>query len=109
MHSAVTHPAALIGFVSPMTPLDVFGSKQGECKTMATPPKGVDDIFAAVVVLLAGVEPNVIVQKSGKVRPENRNWDAAKRALLGNVQSFMDTLGGFKTLVDEFRCVLLAC
>ena len=26
----------------------------GECRTMAKPPAGVDDVFAAVVVLLAG-------------------------------------------------------
>ncbi len=33
---------------------------------MLTPPKGVDDVFGAVVVLLAGLEPNVIVQKNGR-------------------------------------------
>ena len=38
----------------------------GNCKTMSKPPPGVDDIFAGVMVLLAGVNPNIIVQKSGK-------------------------------------------
>lgn len=64
--------------------------------------QGVDDVFAAVVVLLAGVEPNVVVQKNGKVRAENRSWDAAKRALLTNLQGFMDTLKGFRKVVDSF-------
>ena len=84
-----------------MAALETLNRKDlGECKTMTTPPKGVDDIFAAVVVLLAGVEPNVIIQKNGKVRTENRSWDAAKRALLSNIQGFIDTLKTFKAKVD---------
>ena len=84
-----------------MAALDTLNKKDlGECKTMATPPKGVDDVFGAVVVLMAGVDPNIITQKSGKVRPENRNWDAAKKALLSNVTAFIDNLKGFKAKVD---------
>ena len=84
-----------------MAALDALNKKDlGECKTMATPPKGVDDVFGAVVVLMAGVDPNIITQKSGKVRPENRNWDAAKKALLSNVTAFIDNLKGFKAKVD---------
>lgn len=56
-----------------MQALDTLNKKDlGECKTMITAPKGVDDVFAAVVVLLAGVEPAVIVQKSGRVKEEHR-------------------------------------
>lgn len=55
----------------------------GECKTMGTPPKGVDDVFAATMVLLAGTSPSVITTKAGKVK--DRSWDAAKKQLLGEV------------------------
>ena len=73
----------------------------GNCKTMAKPPAGVDDVFAAVMVLLAGINANVLVQKSGKVRDKDRTWDAAKKALLGNVNGFLDELKGFKNVIDE--------
>lgn len=60
-----------------------FNSTQdlGECKTMGTPPKGVDDVFAATMVLLAGTSPSVITTKAGKVK--DRSWDASKKQLLG--------------------------
>lgn len=67
-----------------MAALDSLNARDlGTCKTMAKPPPGVEDIFGAVMVLLAGVNPNVIVQKSGRVREKERTWDAAKKALLG--------------------------
>lgn len=48
---------------------------------MAKPPAGVDDVFAATMVLLAGVSPAVVTTKAGKVK--DRSWDAAKKQLLG--------------------------
>ncbi|CAM9907042.1 unnamed protein product, partial [Ectocarpus sp. 12 AP-2014] len=43
-----------------MAALDTLNKKDlGECKTMGTPPKGVDDVFAATMVLLAGTSPSV--------------------------------------------------
>lgn len=48
---------------------------------MGTPPKGVDDVFAATMVLLAGTSPSVITTKAGKVK--DRSWDASKKQLLG--------------------------
>lgn len=53
----------------------------GECKTMAKPPAGVDDVFAATMVLLAGTSPSVVTTKAGKVK--DRSWDASKKQLLG--------------------------
>ena len=60
-----------------MAALDTLNKKDlGECKTMSKPPQGVDDVFAATMVLLAGVHPNIIITKSGKVK--SANWDACK-------------------------------
>ncbi|TMW57037.1 hypothetical protein Poli38472_002962 [Pythium oligandrum] len=73
----------------------------GSCKTMTKPPAGVGDIFGAVVVLLAGTNSNVVVQKNGKVKDKDRSWEACKKALLGNVNALVDELKAFKTLVDE--------
>ena len=47
----------------------------GLCRQMQTPPPGVDDVFAAVAVLFAGVDPNVPVTKRGVVRDSDRAWD----------------------------------
>lgn len=53
---------------------------------MAKPPAGVDDVFAATMVLLAGVSPSVVTTKAGKVK--DRSWDAAKKQLLGKFGLF---------------------
>ncbi|KAE9123159.1 Dynein alpha chain, flagellar outer arm [Phytophthora fragariae] len=85
-----------------MAALDTLNKKDlGNCKTMAKPPAGVGDIFGAVVVLFAGVNPNIIVQKNGKVKDKDRSWEATKKALLGNINALVEELKGFKTLVDN--------
>jgi dynein heavy chain len=85
-----------------MAALDTLSKKDlGNCKTMTKPPQGVDDIFAAVTILLASVNASVIVQKNGKVKEKDRNWDASKKALLGNINVFIDELKGFKDMVDR--------
>ena len=73
----------------------------GNCKTMTKPPPGVEDIFGAVMVLLAGINENIVVQKSGRVRDKERTWDWAKKALLNNVNGFLEELKGFKLNIDE--------
>ena len=91
-----------------MAALDSLDKRDlGNCKTMTKPPPGVDDIFGAVMTLLAGINPNIIVQKNGKVREKERTWDAAKKALLGNVNGFLDELKGYKQNVDEGRFMLI--
>eukprot|EP00605_Chrysophyceae_sp_TOSAG23-4_P000963 GSChrysophyteH1.ASY1.ANO1.1063.1 assembled CDS len=71
-----------------MAALDSLDKRDlGNCKTMTKPPPGVDDIFGGVM--------------TGKVREKERTWDAAKKALLGNVNGFLDELKGFKQNVDE--------
>ncbi|CAM9224257.1 unnamed protein product, partial [Choristocarpus tenellus] len=86
--------------VAAMAALDTLNKKDlGECKTMAKPPAGVDDVFAATMVLLAGVSPSVVTTKAGKVK--DRSWDAAKKQLLGDIGGYIDLLKALKTGVDE--------
>lgn len=86
--------------IQAMAALDSLNKKDlGECKTMSKPPAGVDDIFAATMVLLAGVHPNVQVTKAGKVK--DAKWDTVKKQLLGNIPEYIDYLVGFKQVVDD--------
>ena len=95
---ALAEPALLRA----MAALDSLDRRDlGNCKTMAKPPPGVEDVFSAVMVLLAGINPNIVVQKTGRVKDKDRTWDAAKKALLGNVNGFLDELKGFKVNIDE--------
>lgn len=83
-----------------MAALNTLDKKDlGEAKTMAKPPAGVDDVFAATMVLLANVHPNVVVQKNGKVK--DKSWDACKKQLLGSIPEYIDFLKAIKTGVDE--------
>ena len=59
---------------------------------------GVDDVFAATMVLLAGVHPNVVIQKNGKVK--DKSWDACKKQLLGSIPEYIEYLKGIKIGVD---------
>ena len=67
---------------------------------MAKPPSGVDDVFGACMVLLAGVMPSIVTTKKGKVK--DRSWDASKKQMLSNVAGFLNQLLDFKTVVDAF-------
>ncbi|DBA03229.1 TPA: hypothetical protein N0F65_011588 [Lagenidium giganteum] len=83
-----------------MEALDSLNKKDlGECKTMTKPPAGVDDIFAATMVLLAGVHPKVVVTKTGKVK--DPSWDTVKKQLLGNIPEYIEYLVNFKQVVDD--------
>jgi dynein heavy chain len=85
-----------------MAALDTLTKKDlGECKTMSQPPKGVDDVFVAVMILLAGTDPNIVTSKAGKVK--DRTWDAAKKQMMTNVAGFLTNLQNFKQVVDEFK------
>ena len=82
-----------------MAALNTLDKKDlGEAKTMAKPPAGVDDVFAATMVLLAGVHPNVVIQKNGKVK--DKSWDACKKQLLGSIPEYIEYLKGIKIGVD---------
>ena len=83
-----------------MAALNTLDKKDlGEAKTMAKPPGGVDDVFAATMILLANVHPKVDVQKNGKVK--DKSWDACKKQLLGSIPEYIDYLKNIKILVDD--------
>ncbi|ETW07727.1 hypothetical protein H310_02174 [Aphanomyces invadans] len=84
-----------------MAALDTLNRKDlGNCKTMSKPPAGVGDIFASVMLLFAGINPDVPVQKNGKVKEKDRAWEVCKKILLANVNGLIDELKNFKLLVD---------
>ena len=89
--------------VSAMAALDTLNKKDlAECKTMAKPPAGVDDVFAATMILLAGIHPHISLNaKTGKVK--DTSWDACKKALLGNIQEYIDMLKEMKVNVDNSK------
>jgi dynein heavy chain len=82
-----------------MAALNTLNKKDlSECKTMLKPPGGVDDVFAATMILLASIHPNVVVDKKGRVK--DSSWDAAKKQLLGNIPDYLDHLLHYKEKVD---------
>jgi dynein heavy chain len=83
-----------------MAALNTLNKKDlSECKTMLKPPGGVDDVFAATMVLLAGVHPGVVTKKGGHVK--DMSWDAAKKQLMGDIPGYLDALLNFKPKVDN--------
>eukprot|EP01033_Poteriospumella_lacustris_P002495 gene2501-1816_t len=83
-----------------MAALNTLDKKDlGEAKTMAKPPAGVDDVFAATMILLANINPNVVVQKNGKVK--DKSWEACKKQLLGSIPEYIENLKNLKTHVDS--------
>jgi dynein heavy chain len=81
-----------------------------QCKTMNTPPFGVNDVFAATMVLLAGLHDGVQIQKNGKVK--DTGWDQVKKQLLGNIPEYLDQLKTVRyppsrRMVHVVRCLAL--
>ena len=63
-----------------MAALDTLNKKDlGECKSMSKPPAGVDDVFAACMVLLAGCSPSLSITTNKKGVVKDRSWGAADR------------------------------
>jgi dynein heavy chain len=88
--------------IAAMAALDTLNKKDlGNCKTMSKPPAGVDDVFAACMVLMAGINPNIPVQKNGKVKDKDLEWDSCKKYLMGNINAFLEDLKNYKAAVDD--------
>ena len=81
-----------------MAALDSLDPKSlTECKGMIKLPGGVDDVFAASMVLLAGIYPNI---QHKKLKVKDRSWDAAKKQCLGNIKEYIEYLKEIKNQVD---------
>ena len=90
---------ALPAVAAAMKALDSLNKKDlGEAKTMAKTPAGVEEVFSAVACLLASLEPNLVLDKKGRVK--DVTWNGVKKAVLGNIPGFLTSLLGFKDLVD---------
>ena len=59
----------------------------------------VDDIFAAIMVLVAGIHKNVLVRRED----EGSLVGCCEKQLLSNINGFMDILRNFKVYVDNFE------
>jgi len=57
-------------------------------------------VTAAIICLLAGVEPLVEVDKAGK--PKDKSWKAAVR-LMNNPEYFLRNLMSFKEKIDTIQ------
>jgi len=67
-------------------------------KALQNPPADIAKTFTCVLNLMAGIDPNVPVDKKGRLNVENP-WKASLK-LMSNPQAFLDSLNGFKAFVD---------
>jgi dynein heavy chain len=80
--------------------LDTLDKKDlGEAKGMAKPPMGVDDVFSAILCLLANSGGRADIGTDKKGKPKDVTWKAAQ-LLMKDVVKFIDTLKDFKGLID---------
>lgn len=73
------------------------------CKTMQQPPPGVDDVFYAVMVLLANVDGSKVsvpTNRAGKVQDKHRTWAESKKSLLSDVKGLLAELLTFKEKLE---------
>jgi len=74
-------------------------------KGMSTPPPGVDDVFSACMTLFAGTPLTSAkafkVQKSGKIKDDDKNWGAAKKTLMQDLKAFLSDCSGLKEAFDN--------
>ncbi|KAA0151092.1 hypothetical protein FNF29_04783 [Cafeteria roenbergensis] len=73
-----------------------------ECRTMQQPPPGVDDVFAVVAVLLAGVFPGVPASHGEALAAdaESLSWPSLKRSLLRDIARLFAALREFPDRLD---------
>jgi dynein heavy chain len=80
--------------------LDTLDKKElGECKGMAKPPGGVDDVFSSILVLLANAGGASDIATTKKGMPKDLSWKAAQ-LLMKDVVAFIARLKGVKALID---------
>ncbi|KAL8448487.1 hypothetical protein Emed_003748 [Eimeria media] len=80
-----------------------------EAKALNKPPPGVEDITAAVMHLLATIDPLIeagllksfpSVDKQGKLK--DKSWKGAQK-MMNNPEKFLQTLKDFKAVIDDGR------
>ena len=67
-------------------------------KALKTPPADIATTFTCALHLLCRIDPNVPVDKNGKLKTE-KPWSTAL-SLMGNPAAFLETLNGFKAKID---------
>ena len=73
----------------------------GDISSLNTLLEGVEDVFAALTVLLAGKLAHVPVQRSGRVRESDRSWEKVRKTTLANVNALLGELERFQDSVEE--------
>mmetsp|Transcript_7681 Transcript_7681/g.7101 ORF Transcript_7681/g.7101 Transcript_7681/m.7101 type:complete len:133 (+) Transcript_7681:1099-1497(+) len=68
-------------------------------KALKTPPGDVSNVFTCVLHLLSSLDPNIPVDKNGKLKTES-NWKISL-LLMANPQQFFAQLEGFKEKIDQ--------
>lgn len=67
-------------------------------KALKMPPSDIDKTFTCVLHLLCRVDPNVPVDKNGKLKTEN-TWKTAL-SIMSNPQVILDNLNLLKPKID---------
>ena len=73
----------------------------GDLSSLKSLPEGVEDVFAALTVLLAGKLAHVPVQRSGRVRETDRSWEKVRKTTLANVNALLGELERFQNSAEE--------
>ena len=68
-------------------------------KALASPPTDVQKTFGCVIHLLCGVDPNIPIDKKGKLSEANP-WKCVGK-LLASSQAFLDKLKNFIHLIEN--------
>jgi len=69
-------------------------------KALPSPPSAIEKVFFVVCHLIAGVHPNVPVDKKRKLNAPNGVWKLSV-ALMKNPKDFVEFLDKFKAAIDE--------
>ena len=59
------------------------------------------DVFGAACVLLAGINPKILVQNDGTVNEKDRSWESMKKSVLANINGCVEDFSNFKDLIDQ--------
>jgi len=79
--------------------LDVLNKKDfQELKSFAKPPPGVDKVCETVLHLMATIDPNIEVDKKGKIK--DPSWKGALK-MMSNPEKFLENLKAFKGVIDQ--------